>query len=113
MQVSTAGGSEPRWAPDGREIFYRGLDGAVMGAPTVLGPSLRVGAPTRVIDAPYYGGLTLISRWGTYDVSRDGQRFLMIKSRTARDGSRRNATVVVVRNWIEELKMLDRTATRP
>jgi hypothetical protein len=54
-QVSTAGGTFPKWRPDGKEIFFVGADGKLMAAPiTDRGTSIEVG-----------------------EVSPDGQRFLV------------------------------------
>ena len=36
-QVTTAGGSQPRWRPDGKELFYVGLDGRLMAVPIAVG----------------------------------------------------------------------------
>ena len=36
-QVTTAGGSQPRWSPDGKELFYVGLDGRLMVVPIPVG----------------------------------------------------------------------------
>ena len=105
-QISPAGGSQPKWAPDGRALFYTGLDGVLMSVSTQPGATLSPGTATPVLDRPYYGGFALLSRTGTYDVSPDGRRFLMLKQ--SGDGGQPNepATVVVVKNWGEELKRL-------
>lgn len=104
-QVTPAGGSQPKWARDGRTLFYTGLDGRLMSVTTNLKGPLEIGAPVPVLATAYYGGLTVISRNGKYDVAADGRRFLMIKG--ADEGSGPPATqVIVVRNWHEELKRL-------
>jgi hypothetical protein len=69
------------------------------------GNSFRFGSPETVLDGRYFfpGGTN--SR--TFDISRDGQRFLMIKpvvKSTSEDAT--SATLVVVQNWFEELKRL-------
>ena len=59
------------------------------------GPTLRAGMPAKVFDASKY------SSWSpprNFDVSPDGQRFLMIKDGPVRD------QLVVVQRWFEELK---------
>lgn len=62
----------------------------------------RVGNPTRLFDRPY-----LISREGrTYDVSPDGQRFLMTKPVGNPDQTVAPTSLIVVQNWHEELKRL-------
>ena len=76
VQVSTSGGAQVRWRPDGRELFYVALDGRLMAAPIQVPADgqLVVGIPvplfaTRVDRVPSIGA--------QYIVSPDGQRFLM------------------------------------
>lgn len=94
VQVSSTSGREPRWSPDGREIFYRGAEGMVAVALEV-GTELR--ARERVVlfdDGPYVSPVQ-----GTaYDIHPDGQRFAMI-----RRGSERG-DVVVVLNLFDQLR---------
>ena len=81
-QISTMGGEEPLWARDGRELFYRGPDGAVMRVPIDADKAWKAGTPAQVLRAGYYEGdsVTLLQR--TYDISPDGRRFVMIKEGT-------------------------------
>src|SRR5215469_1339859 len=102
--VTPAGGSQPRWARDGRTLFYTGLDGTLMSVTIDPKAPIRIGRPVRVLTTAYYGGLTMLSRTGTYDVASDG-RFLMLKDVDDAKVARRTQ-IVVVRNWIEELKRL-------
>jgi serine/threonine-protein kinase len=104
-QVSTGGGRQPLWDRGGRQLSYRGPDGAVLVV-TVEGDRARfgVGPVTKVADARYYNGAgAFVGR--TYDISLDGQRFLMIKEA----GDAQTSTpphIVVVQNWAEELRWL-------
>jgi Tol biopolymer transport system component len=104
--VSRDGGTHPLWSPDGREIFFIGPDGVLMSAPVDLGAAIRIGVPTRVLQRPYYTTASLIRPPGPYDVSADGQRFLMLKQVTNPSQAPEPATVVVVKNWTEELRRL-------
>jgi serine/threonine-protein kinase len=104
-QVTPAGGSQPRWARNGRTLFYTGLDGRLMSVTTNLKGPLEIGPPVPVLATAYYGGLTVIQRNGKYDVAADGRRFLMIKGANEGSGPP-DAQVIVVRNWHEELKRL-------
>ena len=61
--------------------------------------------PTMVLEEPYFGGVGNSSP-RTYDVSPDGQRFLMLKQVASPDQSAAPARIVVVQNWMEELKRL-------
>jgi Tol biopolymer transport system component len=89
-QISTDGGGVPIWRRDGRELFYRTRD-AVMAVPLTTGSSFSAGAPQELFRAPYQQ---------SFDVSPDGQRFLMIKSGTAAS----SAQLHVVLNWTEDVK---------
>jgi serine/threonine-protein kinase len=94
--VSTNGGDEPIWSADGRELFYRQGD-RVLTVSVRTEPNLHVGKP-RVLFEGLYEPSMLVN----YDVTTDGQRFLMVK-RNALSVRRR---IRVVQNWFEELKRL-------
>jgi serine/threonine-protein kinase len=100
-QISTAGGSRPAWNRDGRELFY--LDAA--NAMNVLrvdtsGRTFVSATPETLFTTSYYEP----NPARHYDVSPDGRRFLMIKENRVR-GDATPASMVVVENWIEELKV--------
>jgi len=76
--VSTTGGTRPLWAPSGQELFYVSPTGALMRVGVERGPSWAATAPTLLVKGGYYTApSSTLGR--TYDVSSDGQRFLMIK----------------------------------
>ena len=104
-QVSTRGGSRPLWARNGRELFYLAPDGTLMSVSVAAGAAWSAGTPTRVVPRPYYVGPG-VSDPRPYDVSPDNQRFLMLKQAGSLDQTPAPATVVVVQNWVEELKRL-------
>ena len=77
-QVSTAGGTFSRWRRDGRELFYRAPDNTLMVA-AVDGRSaaFQVAAVQPLFQIqPRLAALTGFVGYG-YDVSADGQRFLV------------------------------------
>jgi eukaryotic-like serine/threonine-protein kinase len=96
-QISTSGGITPVWARNGKELFYLDGTNAVISVPIQAAPTFSAGTPTKLFGGRYAGS----PFWRTYDVSPDGQRFLMIKDNTAGD---QPASMVVVLNWFEELK---------
>jgi eukaryotic-like serine/threonine-protein kinase len=102
-QVSTAGGRQPLWARSGKEVFYVGADGALLRVPVeASGATWNAGAPMKLLGRRYHNG----SDTGrTYDVSPDGQRFLMIKAPETDAGAAPPA-LIVVQHWDEELKRL-------
>ena len=102
--ISTGGGTQPLWAPNGRELFYR-HGNSLLSVPVETTRTFSAGTPTTVFEGPYFSPPAgLAGR--TYDVSRDGQRFLMIKDAPAGDPNAAAASIVVVLNWTEELKRL-------
>ena len=96
-QVSTNGGGDPLWAPDGRELFYRNGDSV-----------MAIAVPT---ETTFILGKTEALFQGKYDdtwaISHDGKRFMMIKP-YASTGAAATAAgprkIILVANWFEELK---------
>jgi serine/threonine-protein kinase len=96
-KVSPAHGSEPVWTRSGRELVYRKGD-------TVMAVSFdpangRSGEPRPLFSGPYPDspGWT---RPRSYDVSRDGERFLLTK----RPATHARPRIAVVLNWFDELR---------
>jgi serine/threonine-protein kinase len=98
-QVSTSGGRSPLWAPNGRELFYLDANGFLTHVPVETSGTFGYGKPARLLYASYY---TL--NIPTYDVSRDGQKFLMIKNADAGEQAVASPGIIVVENWFEDLK---------
>jgi serine/threonine-protein kinase len=103
-QVSTGGGVAPVWAPSGKELFYLGPDGILWRVPVeASGTTWNAGTPTKLLEARYYtprGGN--VGR--TYDVTPDGQRFLMISTPAATAAM--PPSLIVVQHFDEALKRL-------
>jgi Tol biopolymer transport system component len=92
-RVSTAGGSWPRWRPDGRELFYVALDGKLMGVPTLAsGSTLQPGTPVTLFQTrmPGFNGGYFKPQ---YDVAADG-RFLI--NHPLEDAA---SPITVILNW--------------
>ena len=94
--------TQPLWARDGKELFYLAPNGALMSVTVQPVNNLSPGTANKLMDEPYLR-LTSLAISRTYDVSVDGKRFLRIKPGSASEAS---ASVVVVQNWLEELKRL-------
>ena len=105
-QVSTSGGTQPLWSRDGRALFYRTRAG-VMEVPVDTGDTFETGTPVLVVEGAYFSAGAL---GRTYDISPDGERFLMITDGTAEDEFGRLMRINVVLNWFEELKTRAPTA---
>ncbi len=89
----------PRWGPDGRELFYLATDQKLMRVDIKMAPEVEIGEPqslflTRTKLLPV--------RSHHYDVSADGQRFLIITLVEERD----TTPITLVLNRFEELKGL-------
>jgi predicted Ser/Thr protein kinase len=98
-QISTEGGSEPAWNHNGRELFFRSGSKMMAVEVTTL-PTFSAGKPKLLFEGQYVpvqAGLMSTA----YDVSPDGQRFLMIK---AGEQAQAPSQINVVLNWFEELK---------
>jgi Tol biopolymer transport system component len=91
-QVSTAGGTEPRWRADGRELYYRALDNRLMAVDVRVAPKFDIGVPRPLYAAPGVPGG--FYQW-SYSPERGGQRFLFCTPATK---SAIPPTTVVV-NW--------------
>ena len=97
-----------QWAKSGRELFYGGLDGAMMSVPVETTPTFSFGKAAKLFQWPT---LAVPGLARTYDVSRDGKRFLMVKANDERgDGRSPSSSIVVVVNWLQELRA--RTVSR-
>ncbi len=89
IRVSPGGGLQPRWRRDQRELYYlTRVDEIVAVAIEAGGDGLIVGAPKVLFEAPILG------RNGLYDVTADGQRFLILTGERDRPTSAR-----VLLNW--------------
>jgi hypothetical protein len=73
-QVSTAGGNQPRWRPDGKELYFIAPDGKLMAAPIGTGATFSAGTPVALFSVTIAPGLGANKQ--EYMVSRDG-RFLI------------------------------------
>jgi len=100
--ISNGGGIQPRWRRDGKEIFYMGANGALMAVEVSTNPAFRAG--TLKVMSPNLTPLAtvLIPAGWTWDVSSDGQRFLINKADEMEDP--RTSAIDVVLNWTGLLK---------
>jgi Tol biopolymer transport system component len=99
-QASTNGGVQPRWRPDGRELFYLASDQRLMAVPVKLDSGFDAGAPlplfrTRLIPQ----GSQSLGLPTAYDVSPDGQRFVVTSP-----PEDLGPPITVVLNWVAALQ---------
>ena len=92
--ISVAGGQQPRWRGDGKELFFVSADDKMMAVPvkTSVGAtsSFEAGAPAALFEFhSYLVGTTSLFQ---YDVTADGKRFLIANTNTS-------TALTVVTNW--------------
>jgi serine/threonine-protein kinase len=104
-QVSTGGGTRPLWAPNGEDLFYLSPAGALMKVGVERGRSWAATSATLVIKEGYFT-VPAGNSARTYDISPDGQRFLMMKEGGGSEGNTAPINLIVVQNWFEDLKRL-------
>jgi eukaryotic-like serine/threonine-protein kinase len=109
IQVSNAGGTDPVWRRSGGELFYRN-DNKMMVVAVVTSPGFKATAPRQLWEGMYSPGngascgMPGVSS-SNYDVTADGQRFLMVRDE---DESVFSTKIVVVLNWVEQVKAIER-----
>jgi len=92
VPVSVQGGTEPVWSRDGRELFYRAGD-SLMVASVALSPAFAVAGRRRLFTGSFLGS----RRFREYDVTPDGQHFVMIR------GGAAQSSLTVVQNVFDRL----------
>lgn len=99
FQISSIGGAEPRWAANGRELFFRTGGGAIPGI--VWSVSIEPGAafvasvPREIVKYPDLGA--------AYDIAPDG-RFLFTVAANHSVATDRTEQIVIVHNWFDDLR---------
>ncbi len=103
-QISTSGGTQPRWSRDGKETFYVERD-TLMAVRVTTTPSFSADSPQVLFGHP--GLLADPQVSPRYDVANDGQRFVL---KETLEGAK-PVSIHVVQNWFAEFK--DRQPGRP
>ena len=92
-QISTNGGSNPRWRRDGKELFYLASDQKLMAMAVNGESTFQPGVPKALFQTR-----EVVGRY-RYAVTADGQRFLV--NTPLEEAS--TAPITVVLNWTAEL----------
>ena len=99
-QVSIAGGTVPRWSRRGDELFFvSGND--LMAVHLQTKPSLVLGQPQKLFSRRPVAADRPEGLYDSYDVSADGQRFVMLQSDEQRTTSQK---LTVIQNWFAEFR---------
>ena len=105
IQVSNSGGTDPMWRRDGRELYYR-YGNQMMAVVVGTGRTFTVSKPQVLWEGQYLAGVGSSCGMAgptsaNYDVSADGERFLMIEDKSQNVECK---LLRVVSNWSTELK---------
>ena len=99
-QISADGGVEPKWRHDGKELYYLALDGKLMSVSMKADRTFEAGRPVPLFQTVLTVNRTRPDRDRRYDVTHDGQRFLIVTP-----GNRSGVMpVTVVVNWPSAFK---------
>lgn len=96
VRLTSGGARSPRWRADGREFFYQTADGRIMSMPLPPGADISSAVATTLFRAPAYGRPMFLDRGTTYDVTADGQQFVIRVSPS-------DNFAVLVQNWRAKL----------
>ena len=97
-QVSTGGGEQPRWRSDGKELFFVSSDSKMMAAPVMTGANFDAGTPVALFQVTPRQPVSSRDQF-VYDVTRDGQRFLILTRVKAAE----TQPMSIVLNWTAKL----------
>lgn len=100
--VTTGGGLDPMWAPDGTRLYYHAAPPTKMMMVPIDTRStvISVGAPQVLFERQYYRP---VPGTRTHSISADGTRLLMIKAGNPSNAANR---IHIVVNWFDELQRL-------
>jgi serine/threonine-protein kinase len=93
--ISTGGGTDPAWSPEGQEIFYRRGD-ALLAVPIALREGVHPGPPKTLFEGRY----EVLDGARDYDISPDGRRFVLIRANDVPQPDEFH----IVFDWFEELE---------
>src|SRR5262249_39105676 len=101
LPISAGGGIQPVWRHDGRELFFVAPDSMLMAVSLSLGGTPQISAPHALFQTRLVGGGTITGGGihHQYDVSADGQKFLVLTA-----GDSENSPFNVIVNWQAALR---------
>jgi Tol biopolymer transport system component len=98
-QVSSAGGQEPRWRQDGKELFYLSAEGKMMAVAVTTGASFEASSPVALFQTHRRQPVSSQDVF-SYDVSGDGQKFLILTKVDEANA----APLSVLLNWASDIE---------
>lgn len=97
-QISTAGGFQPRWRADGKEMFFLAADRKLMAVTVRTDSSFEAGVPAALFETRIPAPLPTTPQ--LYDPAPDRRRFLMITNHAETAGT----PLTVAVNWLAGVK---------
>jgi hypothetical protein len=98
-QISPDGGTEPRWEPHGKELFYLN-DNRLMAVAITFKPIFQAGKPTILFTTDENFWRRDVLSLTSYSVMPDGQKFVFVKQTRVHPANQ----CILIQNWFEELK---------
>ena len=110
IQISSEGGTDPVWKRTGGELYFRNGD-KMMAVTVSTAPTFTAGHPRALWEGRYSHGMSTScgppgATSSNYDVTADGQRFLMIKDDAPYTAVSKQ--LIVVLSWADELSRLSK-----
>jgi eukaryotic-like serine/threonine-protein kinase len=96
-QVTTGGGRQPVWSPDGKELFYLSLDDRLMAVEVSTGPRFVAGR-SRLVAETRIAGLERTNHGSSFVVMPDGERLLVVMA------SERSRPITLLLNWTAAMR---------
>jgi len=96
-RISTAGGTQPRWRHDGKEIFYVAPDSKLMAVSVSAGAPFEAGIPAALFEVGAPPGTGVRHQ---YCVTPDGERFLVLRGTESQE----TPPITVVLNWTADVR---------
>jgi Tol biopolymer transport system component len=98
-QVSSAGGQEPRWRQDGKELFYLSAEGKMMAVAVKTGASFEAGSPVALFQTHRRQPVSA-QDYFSYDLIGNAPRFLIL----TKVDEAHAAPLSVLLNWSSEME---------
>jgi hypothetical protein len=98
-QISRAGGEQPRWRRDGKELFYLSAEGKMMAVAVKSASNFEAAPPVMLFQTRTRQPVSFMDTF-SYDVTADGQKFL-INTRVDEPNA---APLSVILNWASEME---------
>ena len=102
-QVSASGGGWPNWRGNGSELFYAAGD-KIMVVDVALTPALDLGVPRELFSRELIGTAMPFDWVDGFDVTADGQRFLVVQAAEKKGEGQALAGITVAQSWFSEFK---------